>query len=69
MVSDQQVRKLKKMLSNEKTLKESALRSGMDEKTARKYRSIGELPSESKGEHTWRTRHILKRLLLVGSSK
>jgi len=56
MVSDHQVRKLKKMLSNEKTLRESALKSGMDEKTARKYRRAGELPSELKEEHTWRTR-------------
>ena len=56
MVNDQQVRKLKKMLSNEKTLRESALRAGMDEKTARKYRSTGVLPSESREEHTWRTR-------------
>jgi DNA-binding CsgD family transcriptional regulator len=38
MVSDHQVRKLKKMLSNRKTLRESALKAGIDEKTARKYR-------------------------------
>lgn len=56
MVSDHQVRKLKKMLSKRKTLKESALKSGMDEKTARKYRRTGELPAEGKTEHTWRTR-------------
>ena len=56
MVSDHQVRKLKKMLSNNRTLRESALKSGMDEKTARKYRRSGELPSERKAEHTWRTR-------------
>ena len=28
----------------------------MDEKTARKYRDTGKLPSEMKREHTWRTR-------------
>lgn len=56
MVSDHQVRKLKKMLSNKKTLRESALKAGIDEKTARKYRKTGEMPSESKTEHTWRTR-------------
>ena len=56
MVNDQQVRKLKKMLSNKQTLRESSLKAGMDEKTARKYRSAGELPSELKEEHTWRTR-------------
>lgn len=41
---------------NKKTLRESALKSGMDEKTVRKYRSAGELLSELKEEHTWRTR-------------
>ena len=44
------------MLSEGKKLYESALRSGMDEKTARKYREAGKLPSEMKKEHTWRTR-------------
>ncbi len=29
----------------------------MDEKTARKYRKKGKLPSELKQEHTWRTRN------------
>jgi hypothetical protein len=28
----------------------------MDEKTARKYREIGKLPSELQQEHDWRTR-------------
>jgi ABC-type dipeptide/oligopeptide/nickel transport system ATPase subunit len=28
----------------------------MDEKTARKYRRLGKLPSDIKAEHTWRTR-------------
>lgn len=56
MVNDQQVRKLKNMLQNNKTLKDSALCSGMDEKTARKYRDRPELPSEIKCPHTWRTR-------------
>jgi transposase len=56
MINDQQVRRLKKMLSKGKKLYESALKSGMDEKTARKYRDTGKLPSEIKHEHTWRTR-------------
>jgi hypothetical protein len=56
MVNDQQVRKLKNMLHNNKTLKESALCSGMDEKTARKYRDLSELPSELISVHTWKTR-------------
>ena len=32
------------------------MKAGMDEKTARKYRRLGKLPSQIKQEHTWRTR-------------
>jgi len=56
MVSDDQVRRLKKMLSRGKNLKVSALISGMDVKTARKYRDSEKLPSELKKDHNWRTR-------------
>ena len=48
MISDDQVRRLKKMLSRGKNLKVSALTSGMDAKTARKYRDLEKLPSELK---------------------
>jgi len=34
----------------------AASKAGMDEKTARKYRDTGQLPSQTKVEHTWRTR-------------
>jgi hypothetical protein len=34
----------------------AAAKAGMDEKTARKYRSLGKLPHEVKVEHGWRTR-------------
>ena len=44
------------MLSEGKKLSTSALKTEMDEKTARKYRDTGLLPSELKKEHTWRTR-------------
>ncbi len=44
------------MLSEQKSLTESACKSGMSEKTARKYRDLGKLPSELKSEHTWQTR-------------
>jgi len=44
------------MLSEKKTLIESACKAGMSEKTAGKYRDTGKLPSELKKEHTWRTR-------------
>lgn len=44
------------MVQSEKTLAVAAAKAGMDEKTARKYRRSGELPSQMKAEHTWRTR-------------
>jgi hypothetical protein len=44
------------MLSEGKKLSTSAMKTGMDEKTARKYRDTGKFPSELKKEHTWRTR-------------
>ena len=44
------------MLSEGKTLELSALASGMDVKTARKYRDLNKFPSELKQERHWRTR-------------
>lgn len=45
MVTDGQVRKLFRDIQSEKFLAVAARRAGMDEKTARKYRSLGALPS------------------------
>ena len=56
MVTDQQVRRLFKLMQTEETLAVAAAKSGMDEKTARKYLKTGKLPSELKKERTWRTR-------------
>ena len=56
MVTDKQVRRLMKLMKTEKTLASAAAKAGMDDKTARKYRDLGRLPSEVKVEHTWRTR-------------
>lgn len=56
MINDKQYRRLKQLLSKGKNLNEAALKSRMDEKTARKYREQGTFPSELKMEHTWRTR-------------
>ena len=56
MVTDQQVRRLFKMVQTEKNFGIAAIKAGMDEKTARKYRKLGKLPSESDKPHTWRTR-------------
>jgi len=56
MVTDRQVRLLMKLLQEKKPLSVAAAKSGMDEKTARKYRKLGRVPSEVRCEHTWRTR-------------
>ena len=56
MVTDAQVRRLKRLSKTEKTQEMAAAKAGMDVKTARKYLDGGELPSESKPDRTWRTR-------------
>jgi hypothetical protein len=56
MVTDQQVRKLMKLIQSDMTLAVAAAKAGMDEKTARKYRDLGKLPSQSREERTWLTR-------------
>jgi len=56
MVTNEQVRRLMNNLGKGKTLAVSAARAGMDEKTARKYRRSGKLPSSDRPVHTWRTR-------------
>lgn len=48
MVTDAQVRKLWSLLANGKTLALAARKTGMDEKTARKYRDTESLPSQTK---------------------
>lgn len=44
------------LLGKGKSLIAAAAKADMDEKTARKYRELGKLPSDIKVEHTWRTR-------------
>ena len=56
MVTDRQVRRMLKLSQSEQTLGRAAAKAGMDEKTARKYRQLGRLPSELKKSRTWRTR-------------
>lgn len=56
MVTDQQIRRLFKLIQTQKNFGIAAMKAGMDEKTARKYRRVGKLPSEMREEHTWRTR-------------
>ena len=48
MVQDRQVRKLHMLKTREETLGAAASKSGMDEKTARKYLRSGKLSSQSK---------------------
>ena len=55
MITDRQVRQLRRLLVAGETLSRAAWKTGMDRKTARKYRD-GKLPSERAAEHTWRTR-------------
>jgi hypothetical protein len=43
-------------LSKQESLETAALKSGMDRKTARKYRDERKLPSDLKNHHTWKTR-------------
>lgn len=45
-----------KLIQEEETLAIAAAKAGMDEKTARKYRESGKLPSQMKLGRTWRTR-------------
>ncbi|MFQ5638908.1 MAG: hypothetical protein ACE5IR_13060 [bacterium] len=45
MIIDNQARKLMKYLQEKRTYGVAATKSGMGEKTARKYRDLGKLPS------------------------
>lgn len=57
-VTDRQVRRLRALLNEGKSLKAAALRADMDEKTGRKYRDLGRLPSELENwPCAWRTRN------------
>lgn len=56
MVSDRQVRRLRRLMGKGWTLGEGAAGANMDEKTARRYLNAGELPSERSVPRMWRTR-------------
>ncbi len=56
MITDAQVRKLRRLLGEGHPLYRAALKVGMDTKSARKYRQAERLPSESFTPRTWRTR-------------
>lgn len=56
MVTDNQVRRLMRLVQTEKTKALASAKAGMDEKTARKYVRLGRLPSQIRRDHEWRTR-------------
>ena len=56
MTQDVQVRKLFSLLSSGVSLRLASLKTGMDEKTARKYRKAERMPSDLSARHDWRTR-------------
>lgn len=56
MVTEQQIRRLMRLMKTEKGLSLAAAKAGMDAKTARKYCWSGKLPSEMNKPHVWRTR-------------
>jgi hypothetical protein len=57
MITDQQIRKLRQLDGQGIAKEVAALRVGMDAKSARKYRRLGQLPSEvTSMDRNWRTR-------------
>src|SRR5438270_11333160 len=56
MVTDEQVRRLRKLSNTEKNQEIAASKAGMDPTTARRYMGLGRLPSELKKDRPWRTR-------------
>ena len=58
MTTDQQVRLLMSLIKKGLPLATAAVKAGMSEGTARKYRRLGKLPSEvgAPPPHGWRTR-------------
>jgi hypothetical protein len=56
MVTDKQVRDLFRFLLDDRKMVRAARLTNMDEKTARKYRDLGKLPSEIAKPHDWATR-------------
>ena len=56
MVTDEQVRRLRKLSNTEKNQEIAASKAGMDPTTARRYLGVERLPTELKKERQWRTR-------------
>lgn len=56
MVTDLPIRRLRRLDQQGLAKRQAAAKAGIDDKTARKYRRLGKLPSAVRMEHTWRTR-------------
>jgi hypothetical protein len=56
MVTDLHIRRLRRFDQLQLSKGQAAAKAGIDDKTARKYRRLGKLPSEVRMEHSWRTR-------------
>ena len=56
MITDAQVKYLIREFNRTESIRMSAMKSGMNRKTASSYLASGALPSELKTPHTWRTR-------------
>jgi hypothetical protein len=56
VVKDRQVRRLWGLLTRCRPMRVASASSGMCERTGRRYRDLGKLPSEVAPEHRWRTR-------------
>ena len=54
-ITDTQVKELRRQLQRRSSLQKSALKTGMDRKSAAKYRE-GKMPSERRVPRDWRTR-------------
>ncbi len=56
MISDKQVKELRIMVNNGKSVSVSAMKTGMSTNSAKKYLESATPPSQMQKQHTWRTR-------------
>src|ERR1700683_2924718 len=56
MVTDAQIQRLRRFDLANLSKWQAAAKANMNEKTARKYRRLGPLPSAVRMDHTWRTK-------------
>jgi transposase len=56
MISNNQIKRLRMLINKGLSCEDAAEKTGISEKTSRKYLKSGKLPSELQKDHTWRTR-------------